>query len=155
MIEFKVAGNIFDEDVDCLVNPVNCVGVMGAGLAEQFKKRYPKNYRLYHHYCNIGYGKIGEILPIIDYRDDGRLQLIINFPTKAHWSQPSKLEYIISGMVSLVKFLNFDVLGIKSMAIPALGCGLGGLDWLEVKPFIVNMLNEVKPDIKFIIMEPT
>lgn len=124
--------NIFDSPAEALVNPVNCVGVMGTGLAHQFAKRYPKMYLEYRKACVSGELKPGKIHVYQgpDYR------YILNFPTKTHWREKSKLEYIEQGLEELENVLS-DYL-IYSVAIPALGCGLGGLDWEEVGPLLEN-----------------
>lgn len=136
-------GNIFDADVEALVNPVNCVGVMGKGLALQFKKRYPDNFDCYKAACDIGDIKIGQMLSTRPNK------VIINFPTKIHWRDKSKLEYIERGLDGLLKLI--DQCGIKSIAIPPLGCGLGGLKWSEVKPLIIEYM---EPSVETWIYEP-
>ena len=137
MIHFKTSGDIFEEDVEALVNPVNCVGVMGAGLALAFKKKYPDNFYAYRKMCP------DTMVPgnLFLYResDDSNPKYIINFPTKDHWSDPSRLEYITSGLKSLrnvVKTRN-----LLSIAMPALGCGLGGLEWDTVRELIIATMN--------------
>lgn len=131
MIIFR-QGNIFDSEAKALVNPVNTVGVMGKGLALEFKKRYPESYKNYVEVCSSGFFDVGKT---ILYSENGKY--IINVPTKKHWKDPSKLEWIESGLKSLcnkVLFLNCSV------AIPALGCGNGGLEWPEVKPLIESIM---------------
>ena len=138
-ITFKT-GNILDDDVAALVNPVNCVGVMGAGLAKQFKKKYPDMFEEYVEACNSGTFKIGNVHAFA--AADGHY--ILNFPTKYDWRDPSKVDYINDGLNTLYTAL--PNLGIRSIAIPPLGCGLGGLEWEVVKPMIVgwhDQLNEV------------
>jgi len=126
MIEFK-QGNIFDQDVDVIVNPVNCVGVMGAGLAKQFKSRYPGNFTEYKKACDADLVRIGKGFL---YRSQSSVD-ILNFPTKDHWREPSQLDFIKQGMNDMVLIMRkFDY---KSIAIPPLGSGLGGLDWSEVR----------------------
>lgn len=147
MIEFK-QGNIFDEVVEAIVNPVNCVGVMGKGLALQFKQRYPENFRVYKWACENQQLTIGKILII---QTPGMPRYIINFPTKNHWKQNSKIEDIELGLDALVR--EIQKLEITSIAIPALGCRNGGLQWSIVKPLIVSAFHQL-PNIKVIIFEP-
>ena len=125
-------GSIFDSGAECLVNPVNCIGVMGVGLAKQFKDRYPKNFESYNNTC---FKK--ELVP-------GRIHVfrendvnIINFPTKAHWADPSRLEAVEMTLVALGYWMVEHQ--PKSVAIPAVGCGWGGLSWLDVKPMIETL----------------
>ena len=133
MITYK-SGDIFTSNCQALVNPVNCVGVMGRGLALEFKEKYPENFRVYKTICGRGKMKIGRMLSIID---GGRI--IVNFPTKLHWRQKSKLAYIEQGLDDLVS-RTITLFSIRSIAVPALGCGLGGLDWTEVKPLLDEKL---------------
>jgi len=132
MIE-NAAGNILESDADAVVNPVNCVGVMGKGLAPQFKQAYPENFAAYQKACR---GK--QIAPgRIHLFETGLManpKLIINFPTKRHWRDKSKIEDIESGLAALAREVRER--GIPSVAIPRLGCGLGGLDWRMVRPLI-------------------
>lgn len=128
-------GSIFESNAQALVNPVNCIGVSGAGLALQFKDKFPTNYKLYNNACKEGLCHIGKCYltvhhPYPDY--------IINFPTKQHYKDPSSIEYIKSGMVSLLELIK--LYKIQSIAIPLLGCGLGGLEKDEVIPLIVEPL---------------
>lgn len=123
-------GSIFDARVEALVNPVNTEGVMGKGLALEFKKRFPDAYESYNLAC-----RRGDLVPgrLHNYRlPDGRH--IIHFPTKTDWRSPSRIEYIKAGLPALVDLVRKSA--IKSIAIPALGCGLGGLAWDVVKPMI-------------------
>ena len=124
-----VRGNIFDSPAECIVNPVNCQGVMGKGLALQFKNRYPKMFQDYRKTCASGELYIGSIH---SFKEDGKI--IVNFPTKIEWRNKSKIEFIDAGMKALVSFLKEK--DIKSVAIPPLGCGLGGLKWEEVQTCI-------------------
>jgi O-acetyl-ADP-ribose deacetylase (regulator of RNase III) len=149
MITFKV-GNLLDAPAEALVNTVNTVGVMGKGIALQFKKAFPHNFKRYREACSKGELSTGKLLVIKDSNLLIGEKLIINFPTKQHWKMPSRHEYIASGLIALVKFLKEHP--VKSIALPALGCGNGGLDWLSVKPMIVGMLSELSIDI--LIYEP-
>lgn len=128
-----VTGDLLSAQTEVLVNTVNTVGVMGKGIALQFKRKFPENYRVYAKACKNGEVKIGEVLTVPLATLD-MPQYIINFPTKKHWRQPSKLEYVQSGLVSLVA--EIQRLGVTSVAIPPLGCGHGGLAWKEVLPLI-------------------
>lgn len=138
-------GNIFDADVEALVNPVNCVGVMGKGLALQFKKKYPANFNHYEIACLNGIVRIGFVSA---FREN---KLIINFPTKVHWKDNSEPLYIKTGLESLITTI--DLIKINSVAIPPLGCGLGGLDWNDVKPLIIEAM-ETLPNVNTVIYEP-
>jgi O-acetyl-ADP-ribose deacetylase (regulator of RNase III) len=146
----ETTGDILTADVEALVNPVNTVGVMGAGLALQFKRKYPAMFREYEQACRWGEVEIGHVMT---YHNAGRWpNYVINFPTKRHWSQPSKLEWIDSGLVSLR-----DVIGglrIRSIAIPPLGCGLGGLAWPDVRGLIVERLGGLDVDVDVVLYVP-
>jgi O-acetyl-ADP-ribose deacetylase (regulator of RNase III) len=136
MIEF-VRGNLFDADVEAIVNAVNCVGVMGKGIALEFKKRFPSNFIAYKAACDAGELQLGRVF-IHDQGPSAKPRYIVNFPTKHHWRNPSRLEDIRSGLDSLSA--EIDRLKIHSIAIPALGCGLGGLDWQDVRELIEQLL---------------
>ena len=125
-------GDIFAESwkVEALVNPVNCIGVMGRGLALRFKELYPDNFRAYAAACQRGEVQPGRMFVFETGLDYPRY--ILNFPTKAHWRDASRLEDIEAGLAALAEEVR--VRGIRSIAIPALGCGLGGLEWSEVRP---------------------
>lgn len=149
MIEL-VQGDIFDADVEAFVNPVNCVGVMGRGLALQFKKLFPENFALYDRVCTQHGLSPGGML-VHHTNTVLRPFYIINFPTKLHWKDKSKVEYIEFGLVDLILLINrFD---IKSIAIPPLGCGLGGLRWPDVKNLIENSFAELT-DVSVLLYEP-
>lgn len=134
--------NIFDLDADTLVNPVNLMGVMGKGLALQFKEKFPENFIMYKEWC-VDSPEIGSIFI---WRENNKY--IINFPTKIHWKDPSKLEYIEESTITLADWIiNVDKeFEIKKIAIPKVGCGLGGLDWKTVKPKIIEILNRYLKD---------
>lgn len=145
-----IQANIFDVPSDAVVNPVNCVGVMGAGLAKQFKHRHNENYRHYAAACRERRVHIGQMF--VTRVDDGSpYKFIINFPTKFHWENGSKLEYIQEGMSSLIETI--DLLEIQSISIPPLGCGKGGLMWSIVKPVIVSYLED-KANLDVKLFEP-
>ena len=133
-------GNLLDADVDALVNTVNTVGVMGTGLALQFKRAYPAMFRDYSRAAQFGELEVGRM----QVWETGELQgprYIINFPTKRHWRQGSRLVDIEQGLTDLVRVVR--VLGIPSVAVPPLGCGNGGLDWAQVEPLITNALTSL------------
>lgn len=136
----SVSGDIFASDADAIVNAVNCVGVMGKGLALQFKKRFPENFKVYKSACDEQALRPGSVL-VHEHSKTVKTRFAINFPTKDHWKQPSKIEYIDSGLESLVH--EIERYKISSIAIPALGCGLGGLDWGNVRPRIVEALSPI------------
>lgn len=149
MIEFKT-GNILVEDVEALVNTVNCVGVMGRGIALQFKKAFPENFKFYATACKRGDVQPGRMCVF----DTGELtypRYIINFPTKRHWRGKSRLEDIDTGLVALAEEIRAR--NIKSIAFPPLGSGLGGLDWADVRPRIVAELRKFG-DLKVVVFEP-
>lgn len=126
-------GNLLEAPVEALVNTVNCVGYMGKGIALQFKQAFPANFRSYEVACKSGAVTPGRML----VHDHGMLiqpRYIINFPTKRHWRGKSLMEDIDAGLRTLVEEVRSR--GIRSIAIPPLGCGLGGLDWDEVHPRI-------------------
>lgn len=149
MIEYKT-GNILTEDAEAIVNTVNCVGVMGRGIALQFKNAFPENFKVYVAAC-----KREEVQPgrMFVYETGGLTnpRFIINFPTKRHWRGKSRMEDIDSGLIAL-KQLIMDK-DIRSIAIPPLGSGLGGLEWTTVRKKIEESLSELK-DIQVIIFEP-
>jgi len=145
-------GNIFYSSATAIVNPVNTIGTMGAGLAAQFKKRYPKNFQLYVEHCKKGLLKPGGIYVTSCDSTPGAL-FVINFATKDHWHNPSRLEWIVSGLKSVQHFLVSE--GIDSIAIPALGAGLGGLPWKDVKKAIDDELGGISlADIRITVFEP-
>jgi len=144
MIEFR-KGDIFTQNTEAIVNPVNCVGVMGKGLALQFKCGFPQNYHSYRIACSRG-----EVVPgkMFVHSESGKQ--IINFPTKRDWRNDSRLEDIISGLDDLAKVIR--ELEIKSITIPRIGCGLGGLDWAVVQSHIVEKLSNLN-DVDIIVLE--
>lgn len=135
-------GNIFDSNCDAIVNPVNCVGVMGAGLAKQFKEKYPHMFWEYKQRCESGgmspsMSSFHKTYP--EHYELGNPKYIVNFATKNHWKDKSKLQYIDNGMAFLAGILR-ERIELKSIAFPKLGCGLGGLDWEDVKPIMERRL---------------
>lgn len=149
MIRFET-GNLLAARVEAMVNTVNTVGVMGKGIALQFKMNFPDNFRAYVAACERGEVEIGKMFVTKTNRMDG-LQYIINFPTKKHWKQPSKLEYIQAGLIDLKRILLENNIG--SIALPPLGCGNGGLDWAVVKPLIQDALGNLP--VSVIVFEPS
>lgn len=147
-IELKT-GDIFRTDADAIVNTVNCVGIMGRGIALQFKNAYPANFKAYKVACDAEQVQPGRMFVF----ETGKFtpRFIINFPTKRHWKGKSRIVDIEAGLVALAAEIKSR--GIKSVAIPPLGAGLGGLDWDEVLPRIKSALQDI-PDIDVTIFEP-
>ena len=138
MITYK-KGNLLADEATALVNTVNIMGVMGKGIALAFKKEFPWNYRVYVDACQGGLVGIGKLLLMDDTSETYGSKLIINFATKIHWSKPSEYFFIEAGLEELVNCINDHK--IPSIAIPALGCGNGGLEWQIVKPMIEKHLS--------------
>jgi O-acetyl-ADP-ribose deacetylase (regulator of RNase III) len=149
MIELT-SGDILGADAEALVNTVNCVGVMGRGIALQFRKAYPDNYKVYAAACKRGEVQPGRML-VYDTGQFANPRYIINFPTKRHWRGKSRIEDIEAGLQALVA--EVKRLGIRSIALPPLGSGLGGLDWSDVRPRIERALAAI-PDVRAIVFEP-
>ena len=145
-----IKGDILDADAVALVNTVNCAGVMGRGIALQFKKKFEENFKVYKKACDAGFLRPGMML-VHDYGSLFNPRYIINFPTKDHWRAKSKLEDIESGLKALVNEVTRR--GIQSIAIPPLGCGLGGLNWSEVRPRIVAAFRGLD-DVQVLLYEP-
>lgn len=149
MIE-PTQGNLLEADAEALVNTVNCVGVMGKGIALQFKQAFPENFTEYAKVCKEKQMKPGRML-VFETGSMLNPKYIINFPTKRHWKGKSKMEDIDSGLVDLIAQVNR--LNIQSIAIPPLGAGLGGLNWSEVKQRIEAAFAEL-PDVRVLLFEP-
>lgn len=149
MIEVGV-GNLLAADVEALVNTVNTVGIMGKGVALQFKRAYPANFKAYRAACERGDVKIGEMF-VFDMSSLDQTRYVINFPTKKHWRSKSRLVDVEAGLDDLVRVLTER--RISSVAIPALGCGNGGLDWADVRPLIVAACDRM-PDVRVLIFSP-
>ena len=143
-------GDILKAEADALVNTVNCVGVMGRGIALQFKKAFPEMFQEYQAACRRGEVRPGRVFTCRLERPQGP-RCVINFPTKRHWRAKSRMEDIESGLVDLVREVR--ELGLASVAIPPLGCGLGGLDWDKVSPRIESAFG-VLPEVRVLIFEP-
>jgi O-acetyl-ADP-ribose deacetylase (regulator of RNase III)/uncharacterized protein YwgA len=150
MIQF-VTGNILESQAEALVNTVNTEGVMGKGIALQFKKAFPFNFKVYENACKEGTISIGKLLSVRDKSLLGGEKIVINFPTKTSWRKPSEYQYIEKGLKDLVDLIQKE--NISSIAIPPLGSGQGGLNWDKVKSLISIYLEEV--DAEIFVYEPT
>jgi O-acetyl-ADP-ribose deacetylase (regulator of RNase III) len=150
MITFRVDGDLLREPVEALVNTVNTVGTMGAGIAFKFRYAYPKNYRAYVLACNRNEVRIGRMF-VTKTNDLHGPQWVINFPTKEHWRHPSQLKWIVDGLRDLRRVIEEE--NIRSLAIPALGCGNGGLSWGDVRPEIEQALGSME-SVQVIVFEP-
>jgi O-acetyl-ADP-ribose deacetylase (regulator of RNase III) len=149
MIELK-RGDILEAKADALVNTVNCVGVMGRGIALQFRKAFPQNFKFYEAACEREEVRPGRMLVF----ETGLLagpRFVINFPTKRHWKGKSRIEDIDSGLRALVQEIRNR--SIHSVAVPPLGCGLGGLNWKTVRPRIIRAFEDI-PDVRVLLFEP-
>lgn len=150
MIRFT-KGNLLKAEAEALVNTVNIVGVMGKGIALMFKEAFPDNTKQYEAACKNGKVKVGQMFVVRSTQMFGP-KWIINFPTKKHWRHPTKMEWVSEGLIDLRRVIIEN--HIKSIAIPPLGCGNGGLDWEDVRNEIVNVLSNIE-DVEIIIFEPT
>lgn len=150
MIQY-ITGNILDSDAQALVNTVNTIGVMGKGIALQFKKAYPNNYKAYEKASQNAEIAVGKMFITIDSNVSTGEKVIINFPTKTDWRKPSEYKYIEDGLDNLVKVITTNQ--ISSIAIPPLGAGNGGLKWEKVKKIIEQKLSHL--GIKIFVYEPT
>jgi len=149
MIKF-VKGNILESPAEALVNTVNTVGIMGKGIALQFKKAFPSNYHAYKKACDKGEITTGKIFVFKDKHPLYGEKWILNFPTKKHWRHPSRYAYIEEGLEDLKRVI--ETYGIRSIAIPPLGAGNGKLKWEKVKEIIVRQLQNM--DLDIFIYEP-
>ena len=148
-IEYKT-GDILAEQVEALVNAVNCVGVMGRGVALQFKRAFPSNFEAYQRACGCKEVAPGRMF-VFETRALTPPRYIINFPTKRHWRERSRIDDIESGLAALANEIRSR--RISSVALPALGCGLGGLDWTEVRARIGHALDPLR-DVRIVVFEP-
>ena len=140
---FKVlVGDMFESDAQTLVNAVNCVGAMGKGVAQEFKRRFPALFDDYKARCDRNLVRVGEPYLYEDLLGTS----VLNFPTKDHWRSPSRLADVERGLDYLASRL--DQWGITSLAMPSLGCGNGGLDWAEVGPLIYGKLIDSNVDVE-------
>lgn len=140
MLNFT-SGNILGSKCYALVNTVNTVGVMGKGIALQFKNEFPHNHKIYLKACQTHQLQISGLLPVKDRSLLLGERLIINFPTKTHWRLPSEYIYVEQGLIALTKLIAEK--NLKEIALPALGCGNGGLDWHIVRAMICEHLEKL------------
>lgn len=139
MIQY-VTGNLLQANVEALINTVNCVGIMGKGIALQFKQAFPANFEAYAKACQQQQVQVGSMF-VFDTGSMLNPRFIINFPTKKHWRGRSELHFIEQGLIDLKKII--QEYQIQSIAIPPLGCGNGGLNWEIVKPLIESTLSDL------------
>lgn len=135
-------GDIFQSKCEALVNPVNTEGICGKGLALDFAHKFVPNYRIYQRACDLKKLTVCKMLPTGPYITQPKW--IINFPTKKKWKTPSEMKWIIGGLLDLKDVIK--ELHITSIAIPAIGCGLGGLKWTDVRRSIENIFGENEMD---------
>lgn len=150
MIRFT-QGNLLDAPVEAVVNTVNTVGIMGKGIALMFKERFPENFAAYEAACKAGKVEVGHMFVQAGVELEGP-RWIVNFPTKKHWRQPTQLEWVESGLVALQQVIREK--NIRSIGLPPLGCGNGGLEWSVVRPKIEAALGDL-PDVDVVVYEPT
>jgi len=150
MIDYRT-GNLLESEAEAVINTVNTVGVMGKGIALMFKDRYPENFKAYAAACKDDQVRLGKmfVTPGVEL---GGPRWIINFPTKKHWRYPTKPEWVRDGLQALKRFIIEK--DVKSVALPPLGCGNGGLDWSLVRPMIEEALAELD-EVDIIVYEPT
>ncbi len=145
-----MSGNLLEAQAEALVNTVNEVGVMGKGIALMFKDAFPENTKQYVKACERGEVRVGHVFVTANESLVGP-RWIINFPTKKHWRNPSKLEWVREGLVDLARVIREN--GIHSIALPPLGCGNGGLNWRDVRPAIESALSGI-PDLDVLVFAP-
>jgi O-acetyl-ADP-ribose deacetylase (regulator of RNase III) len=145
-----IRGNLLEAEVEALVNAVNTVGVMGKGIALAFKQRFPENFTAYAAACGAGEVQVGRMF--VHRQTAGAFpRWIINFPTKKHWRDPTRIEWVETGLVALAEVVRENQ--IRSIALPALGCGNGGLDWDRVRPKIEAAFSHL-PEVEALVFEP-
>lgn len=144
-------GDLLQSGAEAIINTVNCVGVMGKGIALQFKQEFPGNYEAYRRACDAGEVRLGEMF-VFDTGSMINPRWIINFPTKGHWKAKSRIEDIASGLKDLKRVI--ETLGVRSIAVPPLGCGNGGLDWPDVEPMIRTALGDLD-DVEVMLFPPS
>ncbi|MCH8863713.1 MAG: macro domain-containing protein, partial [Proteobacteria bacterium] len=149
MIKFKT-GDILSEDAEALVNTVNCVGVMGRGIALQFKNAFPENFKAYAAACKREEVQPGKMF-VFEVNKLNNPKYIVNFPTKRHWRGKSRIEDVRAGLDALAEEIRMR--NIRSIAIPPLGSGLGGLNWDDVRPLMEEALGALA-DLDVIVFEP-
>ena len=142
-------GDLLRADVDAVVNPVNTVGVMGKGLARQVRDAFPDVFAAYAAACARGEVTVGRVHVVVRSTPP---RWVLNLPTKTHWRQPAQLGHVRAGLVDLIAQVRALELG--SIAVPALGCGLGGLAWDDVRPLIVDAFAAV-PAVRVVLFAPT
>jgi O-acetyl-ADP-ribose deacetylase (regulator of RNase III) len=138
-------GNLLEDDAQALVNTVNTAGVMGKGIALQFKQRFPANFVAYAQACKLGQVQTGHMF----VTEPGELtgpRWVVNFPTKQHWRDPSRMEWVADGLQDLRSFLVSNA--VESIALPALGAGLGGLPWAAVRGHIEAALGDFAVNVR-------
>ncbi len=150
MITFT-QGNLLDADVEAVVNTVNTVGIMGKGIALMFKEQFPRNFEAYERACKAGEMQTGKMF-VTENKELFGPKWIINFPTKTHWRVKTKPEWVEDGLRDLVRVI--EEKGIRSIAVPPLGCGNGGLEWRDVRPMIVSALGGIE-GLEAVVYEPT
>lgn len=151
MIRFT-QGNLLDAEVEALVNTVNTVGIMGKGIALMFKEKFPENFRAYAAACKRNEVRVGRIFVTERPNLVGEPRWILNFPTKEHWRNRTRIEWIEAGLEDLRKIVIEK--GIRSIAVPPLGCGNGGQKWATVKPLIERALGDLA-DVEVVVYEPS
>ncbi|MEU3224276.1 macro domain-containing protein [Streptomyces sp. NPDC006976] len=143
-------GNLLEADVEAIVNAVNTVGVMGKGIALQFKQAFPENFKQYKAACDRSEVRVGEIFVHVA-QPLGPRRYVLNFPTKRHWRGKSRIEDVRAGLDALVEVIK--EYRIESIAIPALGCGHGGLSWGDVHPMIQTAFESL-PTVEVLLFPP-
>lgn len=138
-------GNLLEDDAHALVNTANTVGVMGKGIALQFKQRFPANFAAYAQACKLGQVQTGRMF-ITEPGELAGPRWVVNFPTKQHWRDPSRMEWVVDGLQDLRSFLVNNA--VPSIALPALGAGLGGLPWAAVRSHIEAALGDLPVDVR-------
>lgn len=144
-------GNLLDAQTEAVVNTVNTVGIMGKGVALMFKEAFPENFEAYASACARGEIRVGQMFVTANHELTGP-RWIVNFPTKQHWRHPTKQEWVREGLVDLRRFILEK--GVRSIALPPLGCGNGGLEWTVVRPMIESALGDLR-EVEVIAYEPT
>lgn len=150
MITYR-QGNLLEADVEAVVNTVNTVGVMGKGIALMFKERYPEIFKIYMAACKSGEVRTGRMF-VTPTNELSGPKWVIHFPTKEHWRRPSQMEWIERGLVDLARVIREKE--IRSVALPPLGCGNGGLEWPEVRERIESALGHLE-GVDILAYEPT
>lgn len=152
MIHF-MKGDIFTSECEWLVNPINCVGVMGAGLAKEFKQRYPQMFEAYKYECSSNSIQVGDFFGWLNPDLSGKNVALV--PTKNHWREKSKITNVDAALSTFCRMRESASwqATIKSIAFPKLGCGLGGLNWQDVKPVMEQHLEPISDEVMVEIWE--